>query len=105
MGPPARRSLLGRKKSSWRLRTEWSGNNWDEPDHISPAGTEKLAKAAGPDRFILLGRCGTWPSYRLARFHLPTFARMSPWYLEIHSRSDSFTSAHADAGLTGWLTL
>src|SRR5256712_7386687 len=36
MALPQQRFLRGRKRSSWKLRIEWSGNNWDAPKAAVP---------------------------------------------------------------------
>src|SRR5213594_187906 len=56
---PARRFLPARRRSSWKLRTGWSGNNWDEANHVSPIRTERLATPVGPDPFTLPCASGT----------------------------------------------
>src|SRR2546426_9987065 len=56
---PGRRFLPARRRSSWKLRTGWSGNNWAEANHVAPIRTERLATPVGPDPFTPPWACET----------------------------------------------
>src|SRR2546427_8746632 len=56
-GLPGRPSLRGRKRSSWKLRIEWFGNNWDGPnaavpEYVQPNPHPLRNAAASPARGI-----------------------------------------------------